>query len=76
MQFQDLVESLKVNKEIKGPEKFVSEHVLTTLSTPEKQKVKEIIVCLEDPNNDTDGEDEDDSLNSDSSSASSCNNTS
>ena len=46
-QFQDLVESLKVNKEIKGLEKFVSEHVFTTLSTPEKQKVKEIIACME-----------------------------
>ena len=26
----------------------MSEHVLTTLSTPEKQKVKEVIKCLED----------------------------
>ena len=26
----------------------MSEHVLTTLSTPEKQKVKEIIACLEE----------------------------
>ena len=43
-----MVESLKVNKEIKGLEKFVSEHVLTTLSTPEKQKVKKIIACLEE----------------------------
>ena len=40
MKFQDLVESLKMNKEIKGLEKFVIEHVLTTLSSPEKQKVK------------------------------------
>ena len=48
MQFQDLIESLKVNKEIKGSERFLSEHVLTMLSTPEKQKVKEVIKCLED----------------------------
>ena len=26
----------------------MSEHVLTTLSTPEKQKVKKIIACLEE----------------------------
>ena len=37
-----------MNKEIKGLEKFVSEHVLKTLSTLEKQKVKEIIACLEE----------------------------
>ena len=37
-----------MNKEIKGLENFLSEHVLITLSTPEKQKVKEIIACLEE----------------------------
>ena len=39
MQFQDLVKSLKIYKEVKGLERYVSEHVLTILSTPEKQKV-------------------------------------
>ena len=37
-----------MNKEIKGLKKFVSEHVLTTLSLLEKQKVKKIIACLEE----------------------------
>ena len=47
-EFQDLMVSLMVNKERKGLERFVSELVLTTLSTPEKQKIKEVIKCLED----------------------------
>ena len=34
--FEDLVESLKQNKEIRGLPKYVSEHVLTTLNTVEK----------------------------------------
>ena len=32
-QFQDLVESLKINKDIIGFPKYVSEHILTTLNT-------------------------------------------
>ena len=35
-----------MNKEMKGLERFVSEHVLTTLSSPEKQKVDDVIKCL------------------------------
>ena len=31
--FQDLVESLKHNREIKGLTKYVGEHILTTLNT-------------------------------------------
>ena len=46
-QFQDLMESLKHNKDIKGLAKYVEEHILTTLNTVEKQKVKEVIDCLE-----------------------------
>ena len=42
------MESLKSNKEMKGLEKFESEHVLTTLNTPEKQRIDEVIKCLED----------------------------
>ena len=42
------MKSLKVNKEIKSSERFLSEHVLTMLSTPEKHNVKEVIKCLED----------------------------
>ena len=47
-QFQDLVASLKLNKEIKGLEKYISENVLTTLNTQDKQIVKEVIKCLEE----------------------------
>ena len=46
-QFQDLVESLKHNKDIKGLAKYVGEHILTTLNTVVKQKVKEVIDHLE-----------------------------
>ena len=42
-QFQDLVESLKHKKYIKGLAKYVGEYILTTLNTVEKQKVKEVI---------------------------------
>ena len=45
-QFQDLVESFKHNKDIKGLAKYVGEHILTTVNTVEKQKVK-VIDCLE-----------------------------
>ena len=38
--FQDLVESLKLNKEIKGLAKYVSEHILMTLNTVDKHKIK------------------------------------
>ena len=41
-----------MNKEIKGLERFVSEHVLTTLSTPEK-KIKEVIKRLVDNHSQT-----------------------
>ena len=47
-QFQDLVESLRVNKEVKGLAKCVGKHILTTLNTVEKKhKIKEVIECLE-----------------------------
>ena len=40
------MESLKQNKDLKGLAKYVGEYVLTTLSTVEKQNVKEVIDCL------------------------------
>ena len=46
MQFQDLVESLKLNKDIKGLAKYVSEHALTIWNTVEKQKIEEIVDYL------------------------------
>ena len=36
-----------MNKEITGLERFVSEQFLTTLNTPKKQKVDDVIKCLE-----------------------------
>ena len=45
-QFQDLAESLKLNREIKGLAKYVIEHILTTFNTEEKQKIEEIVKYL------------------------------
>ena len=42
-QFQDLVESLKMNKEVKGLAKYVGEHILPVLNTVECQKSKEVM---------------------------------
>ena len=44
--YQDVIESLKVNKKIEGLAKYVGEHVITRLDTIEKQKVKEIVDLL------------------------------
>ena len=41
------IKSIKCDKDIKGLAKYVGEHILTTLNTVEKQKVKEVIDCLE-----------------------------
>ena len=46
VRFQDVIESLKMNKEIEGLAKYVGEHVITRLDTIEKQKVKEIVDLL------------------------------
>ena len=43
-----MVEFLKINKEIRGLPKYVSEHVLTTLNTVEKQTIKEVVDCLKE----------------------------
>ena len=40
--------SLKMTEEIKGLEKYISEHVLTSLNTPDKQKIKKVTQCLEE----------------------------
>ena len=45
-QYQDLVKSLKVNKDVKGLAKYVGEQILPVLSTQEQQTVKEVIDCL------------------------------
>ena len=44
--FQDVIESLKTNKEIEGLAKYVGEHVIARLDKIEKHKVKEIIELL------------------------------
>ena len=46
VRFQDVIESLKMNKEIGGLAKYVGEHVIARLDTIEKHKVKEIIELL------------------------------
>ena len=46
VRYQDVIESLKVNKEIEGLAKYVEEHVIGKLDTIEKQKVKEIVELL------------------------------
>merc|ERR1712115_24163 len=46
VRYQDVIELLKVNKEIEGLAKYVGEHVIGKLDTIEKQKVKEIIELL------------------------------
>ena len=43
VRYLDVIESLKVNKEIEGLAKYVREHVIGKLDTIEKQKVKEIV---------------------------------
>ena len=39
VRYLDVIESLKVNKEIEGLAKYVGEHVIGKLDTKEKQKV-------------------------------------
>ena len=46
VRYLDVIESLKVNKEIEGLAKYVGEHVIGKLDTIEKQKVKEIVELL------------------------------
>ena len=46
VRFQDVIESLKTNKEIEGLAKYVGEHVIARLDTIEKHKVKEITDLL------------------------------
>ena len=46
--FQDFVESLKRNKDIRGLQKYFSEYIITTLNTVNKQVIKEVLDCLKD----------------------------
>ena len=46
--FQDFVESLKRNKDIRGLQKYFSEYIITTLNTVDKQVIKEVLDCLKD----------------------------
>ena len=44
--FQDLVETLKDNKVIKGLGKYVGEHILKALNTVETQTVAQVVAIL------------------------------
>ena len=46
VKYADLVESLKVNKEIKGLHKYVGEHILPVLETKEEQTLKRVLEIL------------------------------
>ena len=45
--YQEIIESLKINKDIEGLALYIGEHVVGKLDTIEKQKVKEIIELLD-----------------------------
>ena len=44
--YQDLIESLKANKKIKGLPKFVGEHILTVLKNVDDQVMKKVLEIL------------------------------
>ena len=46
IRFQDVIESLKMNKEVNGLEKYVGEHILPVLDTIEMQTVQQIVGIL------------------------------
>ncbi len=46
VRFQDVIESLKINKDIEGLAQYVGEHVIPKLDTIEKHTVKEIVRLL------------------------------
>ena len=44
--FQDLIESLKNNKEIKGLPRYVGEHILPVLEKKTEQTIKKVLEIL------------------------------
>ena len=46
VKFADLIESLKTNKEIKGLQKYVGEHILPVLETKVDQTLKKVLEIL------------------------------
>ena len=46
VKYADLVESLKTNKEIKGIQKYVGEHILPVLETKDEQTLKRVLEIL------------------------------
>ena len=44
--YHELIEELKRNKEIKGLQKFLAEHVLPVIETKEDQNVKKVVALL------------------------------
>ena len=45
-QYQHLLKSLKMNKDVRGLQKYVAEHILPILDYIEKQTVRNVIECL------------------------------
>ena len=46
VKYADLVENLKTNKEIKGLQKYVGEHILPILESKEDQTIKKVLEIL------------------------------
>ena len=46
VKYQDLMESLKTNKEIKGLPKYVGEHILSILERKQDQTMKKVLEIL------------------------------
>ena len=46
VKYADLVESFKTNKEIKGLQKYVGEHILPVLEVVEEQTIKKVLEIL------------------------------
>ena len=46
VKYQDLIESLKVNKDIKNLPRFVGDHILTVLQKVEDQNIEQVLEVL------------------------------
>ena len=46
IKYADLVESLKTNKDIKGLQKYIGDHILPVLENKDDQTIKEVLEIL------------------------------
>ena len=46
--YHELIEELKRNKEIRGLQKFLAEHILPVIETKDDQNVKKVVTLLEE----------------------------